>query len=58
MRINNYVLVTKVDSELFRRRCQITDIIEEDGVEKYVVYSEGLDDQDILTADEFEPSKY
>lgn len=45
MKIDDYVLVTKKDSELYRRRCRIIEITE-DG--KYKVYSEGLDETDDL----------
>lgn len=54
MKLNDYVVVTKKDSILFRRRCQIIAI---DG-DKYTVYSEGLEEQDVLEAECLQPSKW
>lgn len=54
MKLNDYVMVTKKDSILYRRRCQII-AIEGD---KYTVYSEGLEEQDILDAECLQPSKW
>ena len=55
MKIDDYVLITKKDSELYRRRCQIIEITE-DG--KYKVYSEGLDQDELLPGSDLEPSKF
>ena len=54
MKINDYVMVTKKDSILYRRRCQIIAI---EG-NKYTVYSEGLEEQDILDDECLQPSKW
>ena len=54
MKLNDYVVVTKNDSILYRRRCQIIAI---DG-DKYTVYSEGLEEQEILEAECLQPSKW
>ena len=55
MKIDDYVLITKKDSELYRRRCQIIEVTE-DG--KYKVYSEGLDQDELLPGSDLEPSKF
>lgn len=55
MKINEYVLVTKKDSDLYRRRCRITQI-SDDG--KYLVYSEGLEQEEWLDAKDVEKSKW
>lgn len=55
MKINEYVLVIKKDSDLYRRRCRITQI-SEDG--KYLVYSEGLEQDEVLPESDLEPSKF
>lgn len=54
MKLNDYVVVTKKDSILFRRRCQIIAI---DG-DKYTVYSEGLEEQEILDSCWLQESKW
>lgn len=54
MKLNDYVVVTKKDSDLYRRRCQII-AVEGD---KYTVYSEGLEEQDILDAKYLQPSNW
>ena len=54
MKINYYILVIKKDSDLYRRRCRITQI-SEDG--KYLVYSEGLEQEEWLEATDVEKSK-
>ncbi|MDY5045503.1 hypothetical protein [Phascolarctobacterium sp.] len=55
MKIDDYVLVTKKDSELYRRRCQIIKVTD-DG--KYKVYSEGLEQDEVLPESDLEPSKF
>lgn len=55
MKIDDYVLVTKKDSDLYRRRCRIIEITE-DG--KYKVYSLGLDQDEVLPESDLEPSKF
>ena len=55
MRVGEYVLVTKKDSDLYRRRCRIIEITE-DG--KYKVYSEGLEQEEWLDANDVEKSKW
>ena len=55
MRVGEYVLVTKKDSDLYRRRCRITQI-SDDG--KYLVYSEGLEQEEWVKAEEIEKSKW
>ena len=54
MKLNDYVMVTKKDSILYRRRCQVIAV---DG-DKYIVYSEGLEEQEILEAGCLQPSKW
>lgn len=54
MKLNDYVVVIKKDSDLYRRRCQIIAV---DG-DKYTVYSEGLEEQDIIEAGLLQPSKW
>ena len=55
MKINDYVIVINKDSELYRRRCQITSITP-DG--KYVVYSEGLEEEEKISLQDLKPSKF
>lgn len=55
MKVNDFVVVTKKDSDLYRRRCQIIEITD-DG--KYKVYSEGLEQEEILQATDIEKSKW
>lgn len=54
MKLNDFVVVTNESSELYRRRCQILAI--DNG--KYTVYSEGLEEQDILFECDLKESKY
>lgn len=56
--INNYVYVTNPNKNLYRRRCRITQIIEDSGTTLYLVYSEGLDEDELMTVEDMEPSKY
>lgn len=56
--IGNYVYVTNPDKNLYRRRCRITKIIEDGSTVKYLVYSEGLEEDELMTAEDMEPSKY
>ena len=55
MQIGDFVLVTKHDSELYRRRCKI---IEVTAAGQYVVYSEGLEQQDTVNDTDIEKSKF
>jgi len=54
MKLNDFVLVTNESSELYRRRCQIVNI---EG-NKITVYSEGLEEQEVLSADDLVPAKW
>jgi len=59
MKVGSFVLVMKKSSELYRRRCEILEIITlEDGTLAYTVYSEGLEQKETLPATEVEPSKF
>lgn len=55
MRVGEYVLVTKKDSDLYRRRCRIIEITNGDS---YKVYSEGLEQDEILPASDLQPSNW
>ena len=55
MNINDYVFVTNEKSVLYRRRCIIKEITA-DG--RYVVYSEGLEEDDLLCACDVEKSEW
>lgn len=55
MKINDYVLVPNPDANLYRRRCQIINVTDND---KYLVYSEGLEEQEELPAEDLSLSKY
>lgn len=58
MNIGNFVLVTNKDRNLYRRRCRITDIIKEGDTTKYLVYSEGLDETELLPVEDLEVSQF
>lgn len=59
MKIDDFVLVTDKNSELYRRRCKITACEKaSDGTELYTVYSEGLDESETVTADVLTLSEY
>ena len=58
MKINDYVLVTNSVSALYKRRCKVVRVVNGDGVEKLVVYSKGLEEQDSLLFADCELSKF
>lgn len=58
LNIGNYVYVTNAEKNLYRRRCRITKIIEEGETTMYLVYSEGLEEDEIMSREDMEPSKY
>lgn len=58
MNIGSFVLVTNKNKNLYRRRCRIVDIIEEGNIKKYMVYSEGLDEEELMLAVDIEVSQY
>lgn len=54
MKLNDYVVITKKDSILFRRCCQIIAVDDD----KYTVYSKGLEEQDTLEVKCLQTSKW
>lgn len=56
--IGNYVYVTNAEKNLYRRRCRITKILEEGETTMYLVYSEGLEEDELMQAEDMEISKY
>lgn len=56
--INNYVYVTNPNKNLYRRRCRITQIIEDGETTKYLILSEGLEEEEWIFEEDAEPSKY
>lgn len=58
MHIGNFVYVTNPDKELYRRRCKITKVIEEGDIIQYLVYSEGLEEEELMLEQDMELSKY
>ena len=58
MHIGNYVYVTNPDKELYRRRCKIIKIAEEGEQTKYLILSEGLEEEEWMLESDFEASKY
>lgn len=58
MNIGSFVLVINKRKNLYRRRCRIIDVIEDGDATKYLVYSEGLDEDELMLAVDIEVSQY
>ena len=56
--IGKYVIITNPERKLYRRRCKVIDYVEGLGVDKWQVYSEGLDETEYVYNADFEESKY
>lgn len=56
--VGNFVYVINGEKELYRRRCRITKIVEEGEMTKYLVYSEGLEEEEWMLEEDMELSKY
>lgn len=58
MNIGSFILVINKNKKLYRRRCRIIDVIEEGNITKYLVYSEGLDEDELMLAEDIEATQY
>lgn len=58
MNIGSFVLVINTHKNLYRRRCRIIDVIKEGNTTKYLVYSEGLDEEELMLAEDIAISQY
>lgn len=58
MNIGSFVLVINKSKKLYRRRCRIINVIEDGSVTKYLVYSEGLDEEELVLAEDIEISQF
>lgn len=58
MNIGSFILVINKNKNLYRRRCRVIDIIEEGNITKYLVYSEGLDEEELMAAEDIEVSQF
>ena len=56
IQVGSYVVVTKAESELYRRRCEVVGVGETAGM--YKVYSEGLEEAEVLGAEDLVPSAW
>lgn len=58
MDIGRYVIVTNKDCNLFRRRCRVVSVIEDGYAERIELYSEGLEEKEVVKASDCEVSKF
>lgn len=56
--IGKYVIITNPERKLYRRRCKVIDYVEGLDVDKWQVYSEGLEETEYVYNADFEESKY
>lgn len=58
MEIGSYVVVTNKDCNLYRRRCRVVGVLVKDGAELIELYSEGLEEKEIIKVTDCELSKF
>lgn len=58
MDIGDFVIVINKDRNLYRRRCKILQCIIDGSDTKYLVYSEGLEEEELLLEHEIEKSVF
>lgn len=58
MNIGDFVIVINKEKNLYRRRCKVVSIDECSNGTRYLVYSEGLEEEELLEKTDFKVSKF
>lgn len=58
MEIGSYVVVTNKDCNLFRRRCRVVKVLVAGNEKRIELYSEGLEEREIIKVMDCEKSKF
>lgn len=58
MNVGDFVIVINKEKNLYRRRCKIISIDEWSDGTRYLVYSEGLEEEELLAKSDFKESDF